>query len=62
MEVLVGIRMEATESPSVVLQYYHEILREDSANAVSELRWGFRFLFADAASFSGDLETMDISH
>jgi len=32
VEVLVGIRMEATESPSVVLQYYHELLQDDSAN------------------------------
>jgi hypothetical protein len=29
--------MEATESPTVVLQYYHELLQEDSANAVSNL-------------------------
>ncbi|KAF5384180.1 hypothetical protein D9615_003369 [Tricholomella constricta] len=33
VDVLTGIRMEATESPETVLQYYGELLEEDSANA-----------------------------
>ncbi|KAF7292845.1 TPR-REGION domain-containing protein [Mycena indigotica] len=33
VEVLTGIRMEATESPDVVLQYYNGLLEADSANA-----------------------------
>ncbi|GLB39780.1 putative TPR-like protein [Lyophyllum shimeji] len=33
VDVLTGIRMEATESPDTVLQYYRELLEEDSANA-----------------------------
>ncbi|KAG5644023.1 hypothetical protein DXG03_009238 [Asterophora parasitica] len=33
VDVLTGIRMEATESPDTVLQYYGELLEEDSANA-----------------------------
>ncbi|KAJ7291138.1 hypothetical protein C8J57DRAFT_1429703 [Mycena rebaudengoi] len=33
VEVLTGIRMEATESPEVVLQYYAELLDADPANA-----------------------------
>ena len=31
--------MEATESPSLVLGYYDELLRADSANAVGLLLW-----------------------
>lgn len=34
VEVLAGIRMQATESPSLVLEYYDKILRTDSTNAV----------------------------
>ncbi|KAF8062197.1 hypothetical protein FPV67DRAFT_260421 [Lyophyllum atratum] len=33
VDVLTGIRMEATESPEVVLQYYGDLLEDDSANA-----------------------------
>ncbi|KAF9045598.1 tetratricopeptide repeat domain 35 [Panaeolus papilionaceus] len=33
VDVLTGIRMEATESTSKVLQYYDELLKIDSANA-----------------------------
>ncbi|KAJ7099688.1 TPR-like protein [Mycena epipterygia] len=33
VEVLTGIRMEATESPDIVLQYYGQLLDVDSANA-----------------------------
>jgi len=33
VDVLAGIRMEATESPTLVLGYYDELLRADSANA-----------------------------
>jgi len=33
VDVLTGIRMEATESPDVVLQYYAQLLDADSANA-----------------------------
>ncbi|KAF8803377.1 tetratricopeptide repeat domain 35 [Phlegmacium glaucopus] len=33
VDVLAGIRMEATESPALVLTYYDELLRADSANA-----------------------------
>ncbi|KAF8221185.1 TPR-like protein [Tricholoma matsutake] len=33
VDVLTGIRMEATESPDVVLQYYSELLQADSVNA-----------------------------
>ncbi|RDB19720.1 ER membrane protein complex subunit 2-A [Hypsizygus marmoreus] len=35
VDVLAGIRMEATESLEVVLQYYDELLDEDSANAAA---------------------------
>ena len=34
VEVLAGIRMEATESPSLVLEYYDKLLRADPTNAV----------------------------
>jgi hypothetical protein len=34
VEVLAGIRMEATETPSLVLEYYDKLLRTDSTNAV----------------------------
>ncbi|KAJ6511393.1 hypothetical protein C8R47DRAFT_732740 [Mycena vitilis] len=33
VDVLTGIRMEATQSPDVVLQYYDRLLDADSANA-----------------------------
>ncbi|KAL7284623.1 hypothetical protein ACG7TL_001919 [Trametes sanguinea] len=33
VDVLTGIRMEATESPEVVLKYYDELLEEDSSRA-----------------------------
>ncbi|KAJ7135444.1 hypothetical protein C8R43DRAFT_1097966 [Mycena crocata] len=33
VDVLTGIRMEATESPDVVLKYYAQLLDADSANA-----------------------------
>ncbi|KAJ7216560.1 hypothetical protein GGX14DRAFT_442004 [Mycena pura] len=33
VDVLTGIRMEATEPPDVVLQYYEQLLDADSANA-----------------------------
>ncbi|KAK7042341.1 TPR-region domain-containing protein [Favolaschia claudopus] len=33
VDVLTGIRMEATESPDVVLEYYAQLLDADSANA-----------------------------
>ncbi|KAJ6588472.1 hypothetical protein B0H19DRAFT_207703 [Mycena capillaripes] len=33
VDVLTGIRMEASESPDVVLQYYAQLLDADSANA-----------------------------
>ncbi|KAJ6591122.1 hypothetical protein DFH09DRAFT_1138675 [Mycena vulgaris] len=33
VDVLTGIRMEASESPEVVLQYYAQLLDADSANA-----------------------------
>ncbi|KAF8624675.1 hypothetical protein AX17_007006 [Amanita inopinata Kibby_2008] len=33
IQVLQGIRMEATESPDVVLQFYDKLLGEDSTNA-----------------------------
>ncbi|KAJ7057100.1 hypothetical protein C8F01DRAFT_1153418 [Mycena amicta] len=33
VDVLTGIRMEATESPEVVLQFYNRLLEADSANA-----------------------------
>ncbi|PPQ86410.1 hypothetical protein CVT25_003532 [Psilocybe cyanescens] len=35
VDVLTGIRMEATESPSVVLSYYDELLRANSTNAAA---------------------------
>jgi len=33
VDVLTGIRMEATESLSTVLNFYDELLQEDSSNA-----------------------------
>jgi hypothetical protein len=62
VDVLTGIRMEATESPNVVLQYYHELLQADSTNAVSNLILVLFSSFVDAANFSGDLETTDIGY
>lgn len=35
VEILAGIRMEASEAPATVLQYYDELLENDSANGVS---------------------------
>ncbi|KAG5636314.1 hypothetical protein H0H81_008428 [Sphagnurus paluster] len=35
VDVLTGIRMEATESPDTVLEYYDQLLEEDSANAAA---------------------------
>ncbi|OBZ76321.1 ER membrane protein complex subunit 2-A [Grifola frondosa] len=35
VDCLIGIRMEATESPDVVLKYYDELLEADSSNAAA---------------------------
>lgn len=61
MDVLQGIRIEASERPDIALQYYDQLLDADPSNAVGYLFFFLLFVQAHTSLPVGSLEKTNIS-
>ena len=61
VDVLQGIRIEASERPDVALQYYDQLLDADPSNAVGYLCFFLLFVQAHMSLLAGSLEKTNIS-